>query len=155
MTSTLHLALLDTLADWEIGHTTATIRGGDWQRDALESDTAFDVLETLSFLVEHSLVTADDRPYGEPRFRMLETVRDYAVEQLRQAGEYDDAMRRLSGLHRMSSLRAMPGSFRRAASVASQHSLSAAASIGKPAAWMLEMQLRSESGRPGRGAQVR
>ncbi len=39
-----------------------------------------------SFLVEHSLVTADDRPYGEPRSRMLETVRDYAVEQLRQAG---------------------------------------------------------------------
>ena len=74
---------------------------GGWSLDGAEamcrSDTAFDVLETLSFLVEHSLVTADDRPYGEPRFRMLETVRDYAVEQLRQAGEYDDAMRRLSG----------------------------------------------------------
>ena len=74
---------------------------GGWSLDGAEAmcrgDTAFDVLETLSFLVEHSLVTADDRPYGEPRFRMLETVRDYAVEQLRQAGEYDDAMRRLSG----------------------------------------------------------
>jgi predicted ATPase len=74
---------------------------GGWSLDGAEAmcrgDTAFDVLETLSFLVEHSLVTADDRPYGEPRFRMLETVRDYAVEQLWQAGEYDDAMRRLSG----------------------------------------------------------
>jgi putative intracellular protease/amidase len=30
---TVHLAVYDQLADWEIGHTTATIRGGDWQRD--------------------------------------------------------------------------------------------------------------------------
>lgn len=30
---TVHLAVYDQLADWEIGYATATIRSGDWQRD--------------------------------------------------------------------------------------------------------------------------
>ena len=40
-----------------------------------------DTLETLSSLVEKSLVTVD-APAAEPRFRMLETVREYALERL-------------------------------------------------------------------------
>ncbi|MEE2038153.1 DJ-1/PfpI family protein [Nocardiopsis sp. CT-R113] len=30
---TVHLAVYDDLADWEVGHAVATIRGGEWQRD--------------------------------------------------------------------------------------------------------------------------
>ncbi|GAA0982092.1 type 1 glutamine amidotransferase family protein [Nocardiopsis tropica] len=30
---TVHLAVYDDLADWEIGHAVATIRGGEWQHD--------------------------------------------------------------------------------------------------------------------------
>ncbi|MFD6950818.1 thiamine biosynthesis protein ThiJ [Nocardiopsis sp. TSRI0078] len=30
---TVHLAVYDQLADWEIGHAVATVRNGDWQRD--------------------------------------------------------------------------------------------------------------------------
>ena len=33
MTRTVHLAVYDTLADWEVGHTTAHINSGAWQRD--------------------------------------------------------------------------------------------------------------------------
>ncbi|MGY1730988.1 ATP-binding protein [Geodermatophilus sp. SYSU D01045] len=46
-----------------------------------------DVLETLSDLVGHSLVTPTDTGDGEPRFRMLELVRAYAAERLRERGE--------------------------------------------------------------------
>ena len=31
MTRTVHLAVYDTLADWEVGHTTAHINSGAWQ----------------------------------------------------------------------------------------------------------------------------
>ncbi|MGY1694019.1 ATP-binding protein [Geodermatophilus sp. SYSU D00814] len=46
-----------------------------------------DVVETLSDLVGHSLVTPTDTGDGEPRFRMLELVRAYAAERLRERGE--------------------------------------------------------------------
>ncbi|WP_369258736.1 ATP-binding protein [Geodermatophilus amargosae] len=46
-----------------------------------------DVLETLSALVGHSLVTPTDTGDGEPRFRMLELVRAFAAERLRERGE--------------------------------------------------------------------
>lgn len=46
-----------------------------------------DVLETLSALVGHSLVSPTDTGDGEPRFRMLELVRAFAAERLRARGE--------------------------------------------------------------------
>ncbi len=46
-----------------------------------------DVLETLSDLVAHSLVSPTDTGDGEPRFRMLELVRTFAAERLRERGE--------------------------------------------------------------------
>ncbi len=41
-----------------------------------------DVLEPLSALVNHSLVMNREDPDGEPRFLMLQTIRDYACELL-------------------------------------------------------------------------
>ena len=29
----VHMAVYDTLADWEVGHATAHINGDDWQRE--------------------------------------------------------------------------------------------------------------------------
>jgi predicted ATPase len=46
-----------------------------------------DVPEVLSALVGHSLVIPTDTGEGEPRFRMLEVVRAFAAEQLRDRGE--------------------------------------------------------------------
>jgi predicted ATPase len=59
------------------------------------TDPVEDVLETLSALVGHSLVAPDTGSRGEPRFRMLETVREFAGEQLDQAAEREATMRRL------------------------------------------------------------
>jgi hypothetical protein len=46
--------------------------------------------------VAHSLVTPDGRSRGEPRFRMFETVREFAAERLADAGQREATMRRLA-----------------------------------------------------------
>jgi predicted ATPase/class 3 adenylate cyclase len=48
-----------------------------------------DPFEVLSSLVENSIVRQSEVE-GEPRFRMLVTIREYALERLRQSGEYED-----------------------------------------------------------------
>jgi predicted ATPase/class 3 adenylate cyclase/DNA-binding CsgD family transcriptional regulator len=58
----------------------AVAGGGDVQR--------YQVLDQLTLLVDKSLVVADDTG-GRTRFRLLETVRQYAAEKLGEAGEAD------------------------------------------------------------------
>jgi predicted ATPase len=78
------------------------VRG--WSLEAAEAvgrvgegdDSGADVLDTLSALVAHSLVTPDNRSRGEPRFRMFETVREFAAERLEQSGQREATMRRLA-----------------------------------------------------------
>jgi non-specific serine/threonine protein kinase len=53
---------------------------------ALPSD---DVFERLSGLVDNYLVNRPDINEPEPRFRMLESVHEYAIQKLRESGEYD------------------------------------------------------------------
>ena len=55
------------------------------------------MLETLSTLVGHSLVAPDGRGRGEPRFRMLETVREFAAERLDASGDRPAVMAALTG----------------------------------------------------------
>src|SRR5204863_487892 len=52
-----------------------------------------DVLDLLSALVEHSLIRQSEIE-GEPRFRMLVLIREYAMEQLARNGESDEIARR-------------------------------------------------------------
>jgi predicted ATPase/DNA-binding XRE family transcriptional regulator len=51
------------------------------------SPTPFDLLETLESLVSKSLLRSEQPTNGEPRFRMLETIREYGLERLRESGE--------------------------------------------------------------------
>ena len=53
----------------------------------------YDVLDGLGQLVDKSLVVADDTDDGT-RFRLLETIRQYALERLDEVGETDDVRRR-------------------------------------------------------------
>jgi predicted ATPase len=48
------------------------------------------VIDTLSALVDSSLVRAQARD-GEPRFGLLETIREYALERLRDSGDWEAA----------------------------------------------------------------
>jgi non-specific serine/threonine protein kinase len=45
-------------------------------------ELGIDILEGVSSLVDQSLVQRDEAAGGEPRYRMLETIREYALERL-------------------------------------------------------------------------
>ncbi len=53
-----------------------------------------DPLQFAAELQDVSLITVTEGADGEPRLGMLETIREYALERLTQAGELDDTQRR-------------------------------------------------------------
>ncbi len=64
-----------------------------------ETSDEFEIFDGLASLVEKSLVVAD-LGGAAPRYRLLETMRDYAAERLRASGEFDAiASRQLAHLH--------------------------------------------------------
>ncbi|MGZ8511942.1 MAG: ATP-binding protein, partial [Candidatus Limnocylindria bacterium] len=67
--------------------------------EALLGPYAPDVVDTLAALVDKSLLRQEDLPDGAPRFRMLETIREYAEEHLRQRPDEHRALRRAHADH--------------------------------------------------------
>jgi predicted ATPase/DNA-binding CsgD family transcriptional regulator len=72
---------------------------GGWALEAAEAivqlrDPAVPVWQKLQSLVEKSLVQADGAGGTDRRYRMLETVRDYALEQLAGSGDFDTIRQR-------------------------------------------------------------
>ena len=58
--------------------------------------TEFDVFGGIASLVDKSLLRQEEGTEGEPRFRMLETVREYGQERLEASGEMEETRRRLA-----------------------------------------------------------
>ncbi len=56
------------------------------------------ILDGVSSLVDKSLVVADEQPDRSMRYRLLESIREYAWDRLAEAGE-SDRMQRLHALH--------------------------------------------------------
>jgi DNA-binding CsgD family transcriptional regulator/tetratricopeptide (TPR) repeat protein len=52
------------------------------------------VLDGLGSLVDNSLLRQEEQPDGQPRFTMLETIREFGLERLEAGGEAADARRR-------------------------------------------------------------
>ena len=65
---------------------------GDGPYETYESRA--EPLDLVAGLHEVSLVTVSEGTEGEPRVGMLETIREFALERLEQAGDLDDARRR-------------------------------------------------------------
>jgi non-specific serine/threonine protein kinase len=53
-----------------------------------------EVLDGLATLVDHSLVRPGEAGNGEPRFTMLETIREFVAERLAESGEADELQHR-------------------------------------------------------------
>jgi predicted ATPase len=71
---------------------------GGWTLDAAEAVAdpealGLDAIDALGSLVDRSLIRRAD-PNGEPRFGMLETIREFAREQLDESGDAADVRRR-------------------------------------------------------------
>ncbi|HEX2293935.1 MAG TPA: tetratricopeptide repeat protein [Actinomycetota bacterium] len=54
----------------------------------------FELLDSLDSLIRKSLLLREDVPGGEPRFSMLNTLKEYASEKLAESGESDAIARR-------------------------------------------------------------
>src|SRR5262249_31222142 len=77
----------ELLGDGERGlFWTLPVFNGGFTVDAIEAVTGSDVLDDLVALMEASLVRAEGVVADEPRFGMLETIRDYAHERLAGSG---------------------------------------------------------------------
>ncbi len=82
--------LLDE-ADQRVFARFAVFAGGA-RLDAIETvvfdaDEATDPLDAIASLVDKSLIRQESEPGGEPRFRMLSTIREFAMEKLGERGE--------------------------------------------------------------------
>src|SRR5215212_8864955 len=53
-----------------------------------------DVFGGIASLIDKSLLRQEEGVAGEPRFRMLETVREYGLERLEAAGDEAEPIRR-------------------------------------------------------------
>ncbi len=62
-----------------------------------EGDLPIDVLEGVSSLLDKSLLRQEEGPEDEPRFLMLETIREYALERLEESSEAKALARRHAG----------------------------------------------------------
>ncbi|MDG4826695.1 DUF4062 domain-containing protein [Asanoa sp. WMMD1127] len=63
---------------------------GGFDLDAVEAVYGPDAVDTLDGLVESSLVKQETGD-GEPRFRMLDSIREYALDRLRDSGRWHEA----------------------------------------------------------------
>ncbi len=71
---------------WDLGASEAVVSGGGVEQS--------EVLELLSGLVEKSLVVAEPTAgSGRGRYRLLDPIRQYALEKLEQSGEAEDVKR--------------------------------------------------------------
>ena len=66
---------------------------------AVAGDLELDVVDGVESLLNNSLLRTEPMAGGEPRFGMLETIREYALERLAERGDGDAVRRRHAGFY--------------------------------------------------------
>ncbi len=72
-----------------------SVFAGGWTLDAAEAvvdpdgSLGLDILDGLAALADQSLIRSEEGVDGEPRFRMLQVIREFGLEQLAASGELD------------------------------------------------------------------
>jgi non-specific serine/threonine protein kinase len=77
-----------------LGAAEAVCAGPESQAGDGESATGAAILDRLGSLVDKSLLRLEQAVHAEPRFLMLETIREFAHQQLQTLGEADEAAQR-------------------------------------------------------------
>lgn len=80
-------------------HQLGVFRGG-FTHEAAAAVCGTPVAEVLQALVEKSLVKAERAEEGSLRYDLLETIREYALEQLTRKGEHGDALAKHAAYYR-------------------------------------------------------
>ncbi|MGB7069674.1 MAG: tetratricopeptide repeat protein [Pyrinomonadaceae bacterium] len=62
--------------------------------EAVAADSGGEILDAVSSLLDKNLIERKHRPSGEPRFRMLVVVREFALEKLEQSGAGEEVRQR-------------------------------------------------------------
>jgi predicted ATPase/class 3 adenylate cyclase len=111
-----------------------------------------DPLQLAADLLDLSLITVTEGVEGEPRVRMLETIREYALERLTQTGHLDDTRRRHAQYYAVFAERAH-GQFSGPARLATLDHLEAEHDNLRAAlSWSLETQAADPAGDDERAA---
>jgi predicted ATPase/DNA-binding SARP family transcriptional activator len=67
---------------------------------AVAGELGLDVVDGVESLLNNNLLQTEPMAGGEPRFGMLGTIREYALERLSERGDGDDVRRRHTGFYR-------------------------------------------------------
>ncbi|MBA2753209.1 MAG: protein kinase, partial [Chloroflexia bacterium] len=76
---------------------------------ATGNNPMIDVLDGVASLLDKSLLREEDDPDGKPRYWMLETVREFALERLAESGETETVRERHAGFFLAAAERAVAG----------------------------------------------
>ncbi len=79
--------------------------------EAIAGDIDVDVLDGVESLLNNNLLRTERIAGGEPRFGMLETIREYALERLAERGDGEAVQRRHANFYVLLAEKADPGLF--------------------------------------------
>ena len=108
-----------------------------------------DVLDGIAALVDKTLLRTEDTVNGQPRFTMLQVVREYAVEQLERTGDADRLRRAHAHFFERIVLAAVQGLRRGDAPHLSKALLADQANLRAAIRWLLDVHERGRVARMG------
>ena len=76
--------------------------------EAVAGDLELDIVDGVESLLSNSLLRTERMAGGEPRFGMLETIREYALERLAERGDGEAVRRRHAGFYALLAEEAEP-----------------------------------------------